>query len=106
MSLRAISSASFQESIQENKVTMVDFSTKWCPPCKKLHPILEELEGEEKNRLSIFHVDCDESPELASEFSIMAAPTVIVFHNGEPVDKLIGLRPKGVYQAALARYAP
>ncbi|MBP1994203.1 thioredoxin family protein [Paenibacillus eucommiae] len=104
MSLQTISSTTFRSAIREKGVTLVDFGAKWCPPCKVLLPILEELEREEGDRLSILQVDCDESPEIASEFGVMSMPTVILFYNGEPVDKFIGLRTKGVYQAALARY--
>lgn len=104
MILQTINATTFQSAIREKEVTFVDFGAKWCPPCKVLHPILEELEREEGDRLSIVQVDCDELPEIAAEFGVMSMPTVIVFHNGEPMDKLIGLRPKGVYQAALARY--
>jgi thioredoxin 1 len=104
MSLETINATTFRNAIREKKVTFVDFITKRCPPCKVLLPILEELKSEEGSRLSIFQVDCDESPELVAEFGVMATPTVIVFHNGESVDKFIGLKPKGVYQAALERY--
>jgi len=105
MSLQKINATTFRSAIREKEVTFVDFSAQWCPPCKVLHPILEELQREEGSRLSILHLDCDESPEIAAEFGVMSMPTVIVFHNGEPVDKLVGLRPKGVYLAALSRYA-
>jgi thioredoxin 1 len=49
-------------------------------------------------------VDCDESPDIAAKFGIMSLPTVVIFHNSEPVDKLVGLRSKEVYQTAIARY--
>ena len=104
MSLQTLNTSTFRNAVREKGVTFVDFSAKWCPPCKVLLPILEELQSEEGSRLSIFQVDCDESPEIAAEFGVMSMPTVIVFHNGEPVDKFIGLRPKGVYQAAISRY--
>lgn len=104
MSLQTINETTFRSSIRETGVTLVEFGAKWCPPCKTLLPILEDLQSEEADRSSILQVDCDESPEIAAEFGIMSMPTVIVFHNGEPVDKFVGLRPKGVYQAALARY--
>ncbi|WP_136606130.1 thioredoxin family protein [Paenibacillus dokdonensis] len=104
MSIETINASTFQSAIREKGVTFVDFVTKWCPPCKVLLPILDELSNEEGDRLSILKVDCDETPEIAAEFGVMSTPTVIVFRNGEPMDKLIGLRPKGVYQAALARY--
>lgn len=105
MSVQTISADHFEHAIQEKEVTFVDFVTPWCPPCKTLLPILEEMEQEEEHRLSIVKVDCNESPELAAKFGVMGTPTVIVFHKGEPVDKLVGLRPKSVYQAALSRYA-
>lgn len=94
----------FQSGIKEKSVTLVEFGAKWCPPCKVLLPILEELRNEEEEHLEILQVDCDQSPELAAQFGIMSMPTVIVFHHGEPQDKLIGLRPKSVYQATIARY--
>ncbi|GAA4828952.1 thioredoxin [Paenibacillus vulneris] len=105
MSIPRVNTTTFRSAIKEKEVTLVDFSAQWCPPCKVLLPILEELQHEEGSRLSILQIDCDESPEIAAEYGVMSMPTVIVFHNGEPVDKFIGLRPKGVYQAALSRYA-
>lgn len=104
MSLQTISATTFQSAIREKEVTIVDFGAKWCPPCKMLLPILEDLQREERDRLSIVQVDCDESPELAAKFDVMSIPTVVVFHNGEPVEKLIGLKSKIVYQEALAKY--
>ncbi|MWV46288.1 thioredoxin fold domain-containing protein [Paenibacillus sp. HJL G12] len=105
MSVQTIDASNFKHAIQEKEVTFVDFVTQWCPPCKTLLPILEEMEREEEHRLSVVKVDCSESPEIAAQFGVMGTPTVIVFHNGEPVDKLVGLRPKSVYQAVLSRYA-
>ena len=105
MSLQTIKESNFRNAVSEKDITFVEFSTQWCPPCKVLHPILEELQHEDSSRLSILHVDCDDSPQIAAEFGIMSTPTVIVFHKGEPIDKIIGLRPKSVYQAALTRYA-
>lgn len=106
MSLQPIrSTAAFRSAIEEKEVTFVAFSTKWCPPCKVLNPILAELQQEEADRLRVVSVDCDEAPELAARFGVMSTPTVIAFHRGEPIEKLIGLRPKGVYQAVLARHA-
>ncbi len=82
----------------------MDFSAAWCPPCRTLMPILDELGREYPEQLSIVEVDCDESPEIAAEYGIMSIPTVIVFHNGDPVEKLVGLRTKRVYQSVLVQY--
>lgn len=104
MSVTKIDDVGFRNAIRQQGVTLVEFGAKWCPPCKVLLPILDELQQEEGDRVSILQVDCDESPDMASQFGVMSMPTVIVFHNGEPVDKFIGLRPKDVYQQAIAKY--
>ncbi|WP_044481310.1 thioredoxin [Paenibacillus antibioticophila] len=103
-SLRKVDPAAFDTAVREKEVVLVDFGAEWCPPCKVLSPILEELQIEEGERLSILKVDCDESPELAGRFGVMSMPTVILFQNGEPIDKLVGLRSKDVYRAAYGRY--
>jgi thioredoxin 1 len=102
--MQTANDSTFRERLNQKEVTLVDFSAPWCTPCKALLPILEHLDREHGKRLSILKVDCDESPGLASRFGVMSMPTVILFHKGEPVEKLVGLRPKSVYDAALARY--
>ncbi|QMV44660.1 thioredoxin [Cohnella cholangitidis] len=104
MNLLAVNDTNFQGSIRQQGVTVVDFGAVWCPPCKVLKPILDELAGEYGEKLSVLEVNCDESPAIASEYGIMSMPTVIVFHNGEPVEKLVGLRPKAVYESLLTKY--
>src|SRR5688572_2937887 len=94
----------FKASIRNDGVTLVEFGAVWCPPCKVLLPILDGMDKEYNGAVSMIKVDCDESPDIASEFSIMSLPTVIIFHNGEPVDKFVGLRPKDVYQTVIAKY--
>ncbi len=94
----------FQESIRRQGVTLVDFGTPWCPPCRVLLPILDELDQEFGDRLSILKVNCDELPMVAAQYGVMANPTVLLFHNGEPVEKLVGLRPKAAYQLLIERY--
>ena len=100
----AVNNETFRESVRRSGVTMVDFSAVWCPPCKVLKPIIEELDSAYGDKLAVLMVDTDESPELASEFGVMSNPTVILFSDGEPVEKLIGLRPKAAYETMLSRY--
>ncbi|GIO14257.1 thioredoxin [Cohnella xylanilytica] len=104
MSLQEITEAGYPEFTGRPGVAVLEFGAVWCPPCKVLLPILEELSQEYGETVSIAKVDADESPELASQFGIMGLPTVIVFKDGQPVDKLVGLRPKGVYQTIIERY--
>ncbi len=102
--IAAINDKTFKDSIRKEGVTLVEFGAAWCPPCKVLLPILDGMDREYNGSVSMIKVDCDESPEIATQFSIMSMPTVILFHNGVPVDKFVGLRPKDVYQTAIAKY--
>lgn len=91
--------------LQSGGTVLVDYGAPWCPPCKTLLPILEELDSEYGDTLSILKVNCDELPDLAGEAGVMSMPTVIVYSGGQPVEKLVGLRPKSVYQGVLNKYA-
>ncbi|GKS09710.1 thioredoxin family protein [Paenibacillus chitinolyticus] len=104
MSLTTVNDATYLDHISDGGVTVIDFTAVWCPPCKTLLPILEELSNEYAGKVNILKVDCDDSPEAASAFGVMSMPTVLVLHRGEPVEKLVGLRPKSVYQSVLSRY--
>ncbi|MBB6672777.1 thioredoxin family protein [Cohnella nanjingensis] len=104
MKLTEVNDQSFKEHVRPLGVTLVDFSTTWCPPCKALMPVLEELADAYGSQVSMLKVDCDDSPETASAFGVMANPTVIVFRDGEPAEKLVGLRPSGAYRAVLDRH--
>jgi len=105
MSVRAVNENDFASGIRQSGVTMAEFGAVWCPPCKALLPLLDELSDKHSETLTVLKVDCDESPDLASRFGVMSMPTVIVFHDGEPVQKLVGLQPRSVYENALAKYA-
>ncbi|MFC6228272.1 thioredoxin family protein [Paenibacillus allorhizosphaerae] len=94
----------FRDGIRKQGVTLIDFGSVHCPPCRVLLPILEELEATMGDRMSIAKIDCDDSPRTASDYGVMSMPTVILFHDGEPVEKLVGLRPKSVYESVIAKY--
>ena len=81
------------EVLNANGVVVVDFGANWCGPCKSLVPILDEVVEEDPNK-KIVKVDIDEQEELAAQYKIMSVPTLLVFKNGEIVDKSIGLIQK------------
>ncbi|MFD2333324.1 thioredoxin family protein [Cohnella sp. GCM10020058] len=102
--MREANDMDFENAVTRTGVTLVDFGATWCPPCKALLPIIETLAEEYAERVSVVKVDTDESPETASTFGVMANPTVILFNDGQPVEKLVGLRPIEVYRTALNKY--
>ncbi|MBM7566564.1 thioredoxin [Paenibacillus sacheonensis] len=83
----------FNSSI-ESGVTLVDFWAPWCGPCKMQLPIVEELSTELAGTANIGKINVDEEPELASQFGVMSIPTLILFKDGQPVDKMVGLQSK------------
>jgi thioredoxin 1 len=89
----ALTKENFTQSI-ESGVSLVDFWAPWCGPCKMQLPIVEELATELAGQATIAKINVDEQPELASQFGVMSIPTLILFKDGQPVDKLVGLQSK------------
>ncbi|MGB2993716.1 MAG: thioredoxin, partial [Paenisporosarcina sp.] len=84
---------SFSNEIS-NGLVLVDFWAPWCGPCKMIAPVLEELDGEMSETVKIVKVDVDENQETASNFGMMSIPTLVLFKDGQPVDKVVGFNPK------------
>jgi len=83
----------FEQSIS-NGVALVDFWAEWCGPCKMQLPIIEEFSSEMEGKATIGKVNVDEELELAQSFGIQSIPTLILFKDGKPVKKLVGLHSK------------
>ncbi|MFC5531112.1 thioredoxin [Cohnella yongneupensis] len=90
----------FKDTVSQG-VSLLDFWAPWCGPCKMQLPIVEELSTELQGTATIAKVNVDEEPELASQFGVMSIPTLILFKDGQPVDKLVGLQSKAALQAKI-----
>ncbi|MFN4245566.1 MAG: thioredoxin [Brevinematia bacterium] len=99
--MRDLDIHSFEETVKSSKVCLVDFWADWCVPCKRVAPILEELSKEYEGKVEFFKVNVDENPEIASKYRISSIPTMIIFKNGEPVDKITGALPKQTIKQTL-----
>lgn len=75
----------FQDIINSDKVTLVDFFSTWCGPCKRMHPILENLKVELGDKIRIIKVDVDKNEALAQQFAIQSVPTLLLFRKGEAI---------------------
>ena len=94
MSAININKNNFQNEIMDSeKTVLLDFWASWCAPCRMVVPIIEEIAGERPD-IRVGKINVDEQPELASEFSIMSIPTLVVMKNRKIVQQVSGARPK------------
>ena len=91
--VKKINAAEFSE-VSKSKFAVVDFNATWCGPCKMLGPVLEEVSEELAGKADFFAVDVDENQGLAIKNKIQSIPAIVVFKDGEPVDRQIGFVPK------------
>ena len=85
---------SFDELLQSEKLVIVDFWATWCGPCRMLSPLLDEVEEEMADKITVVKVNVDDADEIAMRFRIMSIPTLIFFKNGAMVDRSVGAMPK------------
>ena len=93
--------ANFDELINSDKPVLVDFWAEWCGPCKMIGPVVEQLAGEYEGRAVIAKMDVDQNAQVPAKFGIRSIPTLMVFKNGQLVDKVIGAVPKNVLEQKL-----
>jgi len=101
MEAQIITDANFKEVLDTDKPVLVDFWAEWCGPCKMIGPIVKELAADYDGKAIIAKVNVDENPSTSAEFGIRSIPTLLIFKNGEIVDKQIGAVPKAVLAGKL-----
>ena len=84
----------FSELINDSKLVIVDFWATWCGPCRMISPILDELEEEMADQITVVKVNVDDADEIAAQYRVMSIPTLLFIKNGQIVDKTVGAMPK------------
>lgn len=92
------------EVIKTSTPVLVDFSADWCGPCKMMGPIIEDLANEYEGKAKITKIDVDVNPQTTSKYGVRSLPTLLIFKDGNVVDKIIGAVPKRVITEKLSAY--
>ena len=101
-SVREIDDATFQDAINRGaRPALVDFWAPWCPPCRALAPTIEAIAEQFDGRADVAKLDIDRNPETAAAHGIRSIPTVLIFRDGQVVDRIAGLQPRARYERAL-----
>ena len=94
MSVVEINGKNFEsEVLNSNKVVLADFNAQWCGPCKMLKPIIDGI-ANERNDIKVVSIDIDEEDELAEKYEVFSIPCLVVFKNGEEVNRSVGFKQK------------
>ena len=93
--IQDLTDETFEAEVREaEQPVLVDFGAEWCHPCKQLDPIVDELAEEWEGRVKVVKLDIDDNVDTTRRFGVMGVPTLMLFLNGEPVERLSGFQPK------------
>ena len=95
MSTLNITKNNFQSEVLDSLTpVLVDFWASWCGPCRMLTPVVDQIAQEQAGALKVAKVNVDDEPQLAAQFGVMSIPTLVLFRDGRPVSKSVGVKPK------------
>ena len=98
-----ITDQDFEKTIQSGKPVFVDFWAPWCGPCRIIGPIVEELASTYEGRVSMTKLNVDDNPATAQRFQVTSIPTLMIFKDGQVVDRAIGAMPRSELQKFIDR---
>ena len=104
--IKQITPENFDSIVNDGLPVLVDFWAPWCGPCRSLSPIVDEVADELAGKLAVAKCNVDDNQDLAMKYGVMSIPTLIVFKNGEEIDRSVGALPKARLQASMSAFTP
>jgi thioredoxin 1 len=101
--MQTLDQQSFEAALARGGVHVLDFTAKWCGPCRQMEPVLAALSQEYAGRAAFAQVDCDDEPLLAQRYNVRSMPTFVVVHDGHEVGRIIGARPRAFVAGVIDR---
>lgn len=103
--IKEINNDNFTNEVLNSDIpVVVDFNAKWCGPCRKMMPMLDELSESYNDKVKFVKVDADTNRELLLQYSVSGLPSLLVFKNGESVERMAGVMPKSTIISNIEKY--
>ncbi|PKP55448.1 MAG: thioredoxin [Candidatus Altiarchaeales archaeon HGW-Altiarchaeales-2] len=99
-----VSDGNFGEIVKKYPVVVVDCWAEWCGPCRAIAPVIEELANDYTGKIVFGKLNVDNNQEIPAKYGIMGIPTLLIFKNGQNVDKIVGAAPKKTIEAKIKQY--
>ena len=100
-----INDSNFEETVlKQEKITLVEFWATWCGPCRKLAPIVEKIAEKFENQVNFVKIKADENVQTAQKYSIIGVPCLLLFKNGEPVERIVNIVPASIIENSINKH--